>query len=193
MNPVAISTVFRATDRELWLLTAQAGNRRGGLIATCVAEASIAPEMPRVLVGLARHHATWELVTSARQFALHLLALEQLELVWRFGLQSGRDVDKLDGIAWQTSPNGNLVLTDTPGWLECRVEASLDMGDRTLFLAEVLDGGLRDRRPILTMQTLVQTAPADKLQQMRDARARDAAVDVPLIQAWRDKAGEPGM
>src|SRR5581483_8835730 len=110
----------------------------------------------------------------------------------QFGLQSGRDSDKLDVIPWQPSANGNLVLTDTPAWLECRVEASLDMGDRTLFLAEVLDGALRDHRPILTMQTLVRTAPADKLQQMRDNRARDAAIDVPLIQAWRQKAGEPG-
>jgi flavin reductase (DIM6/NTAB) family NADH-FMN oxidoreductase RutF len=185
VDPLVISTVFRATDRELWLLTAQAGDRRGGLIATCVAEASIAPEMPRILVGLARHHATWELVNVGRGFTLHLLAVEQMELVWRFGLQSSRDTDKLDGIALQPSANGNLVLTDTPAWLDCRVETSLDLGDRTLFVAEVLDGGLRDNRPILTMQTLVRTAPADKLQQMRDARARDAAIDGPMIQAWR--------
>jgi flavin reductase (DIM6/NTAB) family NADH-FMN oxidoreductase RutF len=189
---VNLTAVFRATDRELWLLTARAGDRRGGLIATFVSEASIAPEMPRVLVGLARQHATWELVTAARSFALHLLAADQMDLVWRFGLQSGRDSDKLDGIPWQPSANGNLVLTDSPAWLECRVETSFNMGDRTLFLAEVLDGGLRDNRPILTMQTLVRTAPADKLQQMRENRARDAAIDVPLISAWRQTHGEPG-
>ena len=62
MTIASLSAVFRATDRELWLLTSQAGDRRGGLIATCVAEASIVPDMPRVLVCLARHHATSALV-----------------------------------------------------------------------------------------------------------------------------------
>jgi flavin reductase (DIM6/NTAB) family NADH-FMN oxidoreductase RutF len=185
VNAAAISAVFRSTDRELWLLTAQAGDRRGGLIATHVSEASIVPEMPRVVVGVARHHATCELVQSSGCFALHLLAAEQIDLVRRFGLQSGRDVNKLDGIAWQSSATGSPVLADTPGWLDCRVEASLDIGDRTLMVAEVLDGQLRDNRPILTMQTLVRTAPADMLQQMRDVRARDAAIDRPLIEVWR--------
>ncbi len=56
------AALFARTDRELWLLTAAAGGRRGGLIATFVSQASIVPDLPRVVVGLAKQHHTWQLV-----------------------------------------------------------------------------------------------------------------------------------
>ncbi|OAI54803.1 hypothetical protein AYO44_02995 [Planctomycetaceae bacterium SCGC AG-212-F19] len=185
MNLAGISALFRQTDRELWLVTAQSGNRRGGLIATCVSEASIVPELPRVLVGLARQHATWALVQASGAFALHLLAPDQLDRVWRFGMQTGRDMDKLASLPTRIGVSGSPLLTDAPGWLDCRVEARMDGGDRTFFLAQVLDGELADARPVLTMKQLVQLAPPDKLQQLRDDRVHDGAIDAPLIQAWR--------
>src|SRR5438045_1414450 len=95
MDPGAIAGLFAALDREVWLVTAAAGGRRGGLIATFVNQASIVPDLPRVVIGLARQHHTWELVEASGAFALHLLGEEHLDLVWRFGLPSGRIVDKL--------------------------------------------------------------------------------------------------
>src|SRR5438874_504064 len=118
-------------DRELWLVTAQAVGRRGGLIATFVTSASIVPEMPRVLVGLARQHHTWGLVEESGALALHLLGVEHLDWVWRFGLQSGRDGDKFGGLAVETTPAGSPLLVDALAWLDCKVEARLETGDRT--------------------------------------------------------------
>src|SRR2546421_3722034 len=102
--------ILDRTDRELWVVTAQAAGRRGGLIATFVTGASIVPEMPRVLVGLARQHQTWELVERSGVFALHLLGEEHLEWVWRFGLDSGRDADKVAGLTVTATATGNPVL-----------------------------------------------------------------------------------
>jgi flavin reductase (DIM6/NTAB) family NADH-FMN oxidoreductase RutF len=185
VNVAAISALFRQVDREVWLVTAQAGGRRGGLIATCVAQASIVPELPRVFVGLSRQHYTWELVEASGGFALHLLADDQIDWVWRFGVQSGRDHDKFAGFNVRQSPTGNPILSDALGWLDCRVEAKLDSGDRTLYVAEVLDGSLADSRRPLSIKRLIELAKKDKLQQMDDCRNRDAVLDAPLIQAWR--------
>jgi flavin reductase (DIM6/NTAB) family NADH-FMN oxidoreductase RutF len=106
----AASRLFQGLDRELWLVTAQAGPRRGGLIATFVGQASLVPDLPRVLVGLAQQHHTRELVEQSAAFGLHLLGEEHLDWVWRFGLRSGRDVDKLDGLRRARGPAGR------PGW-----------------------------------------------------------------------------
>src|SRR6516225_9780017 len=73
MDSTAASTLIAWLDRELWLVTSQAGDRRGGLIATFVNPASIVADLPRMLVGLARQHHTWEVVEASGAFALHLL------------------------------------------------------------------------------------------------------------------------
>ena len=80
--------------------------------------------MPRVLIGLARQHYTWELVEASGAFALHLMGEEHLEWVWRFGLQSGRDQDKYAGLVFHTAASGSPLLRDALGWLDCRVEAT---------------------------------------------------------------------
>jgi flavin reductase (DIM6/NTAB) family NADH-FMN oxidoreductase RutF len=195
MDGPEISALFADLDRELWLITAQAGVRRGGLIATFVSQASIVPEMPRVLVGVARQHHTWQLIEQARTFALHLLADEHLDLVWRFGLQSGWHGDKLEGLSIGVGKTGSPIWADALAWLEARVEGRLDSGDRTIYLAEVVDGRRQRRAPPLTVKRLLQQAPADKLQELKEQMARDRAVDAAAINAWRQQQGtgsQPG-
>jgi flavin reductase (DIM6/NTAB) family NADH-FMN oxidoreductase RutF len=180
-----IGSIFAQLDREIWLVTAAAGDRRGGLIATFVSQASIASSLPRVAVGLAKHHYTWELIREAGAFGLHLLDENQLDWVWRFGLSSGRNFDKLEGVASERGTSGSPLLTDALAWLDCRVETSLDTGDRTLYLAEVVAGRLRKAAQPLTMRRLLQLAPANRLSELKDQLTRDAAVDAAAIQKWR--------
>jgi flavin reductase (DIM6/NTAB) family NADH-FMN oxidoreductase RutF len=186
MDYAEISALFADLDRELWLATAAAGAHRGGLIATFVSQASIVPELPRVLVGIARQHYTWQLIEQTGTFALHLLGDEHLPWVWRFGLQSGRHGDKLDGIATREGKTGSPLLPGALAWLEARVEGRLDTGDRTIFLGEVLDGQWQRQARPLTLQRLLQLAPSEKLQEMKEQMTRDRAVDAAAIRAWRN-------
>jgi flavin reductase (DIM6/NTAB) family NADH-FMN oxidoreductase RutF len=187
----AASLLFQRLDRELWLVTAQAGARRGGLIATFVGQASIVPELPRVLVGLAKPHHTRELVEQSSAFGLHLLGEEHLDWVWRFGLRSGRDGDKLDGLSVCTGASGAPLLVEARGWVDCRVETRLDTGDRTVYLAEVLDAKAPDPRPILTMSRMIERAPAERRGELQEQFLRDGAVDAAAIRAWRRLASDP--
>jgi flavin reductase (DIM6/NTAB) family NADH-FMN oxidoreductase RutF len=183
--PMSAAAVFERTDRELWIVTARAGERTGGLVATFVNQASIVPELPRVLVGLARRHYTTQLVEASGAFALHLIGERQLEWVWRFGLASGRAVDKLDGLAWHAGATGSPLLDDAVAWLDCRVEAKLDTGDRIVCLAEVVSAGLQSTASPLTMKQLLQQAPRDKLVALKEQLQRDAQIDAEAIRAWR--------
>jgi flavin reductase (DIM6/NTAB) family NADH-FMN oxidoreductase RutF len=188
----AIAQVMMRTDREVWLVTARAGDARAGLIATFVSQASIVPELPRVAVGLAKHHQTWQVVERGHGFVLHLLAEDQADIVWRFGLRSGRDVDKWAGLGWREDAAGGPRLADAPAWLDCRVEASLDTGDRTLYVAEVRAGRVERPVPPLTMRRLIEQAPAERLRVLKDGLIRDAAVDAVAIRAWRERMKEEG-
>jgi len=184
------AALFARTDRELWLLTAAAGGRRGGLIATFVSQASIVPDLPRVVVGLAKQHHTWQLVEASGAFALHLLSEEHLHWVWRFGLQSGRDFDKLASLPVRTGETGSPILIDTLGWLDCRVEARLDTGDRTVYLAEVVRAELLRDEPPLTTRRVLEVAPPARLRELKDQMARDIGIDGAAIRAWRESHHE---
>jgi flavin reductase (DIM6/NTAB) family NADH-FMN oxidoreductase RutF len=185
MDNAGAAEIFRRLDRELWLVTAAAGDRRGGLIATFVSQASIVPGLPRVLLGLARQHQTWELVERSRAFGLHLLDERHLEWVWRFGLGSGRDGDKLEGLAARPGLSGSPLLDDAPSWLDCSVETSLDIGDRTVYVAEVLDARAGPPRRPLTVARMLELAPEDRRGQLAEQMRRDALVDAVAIETWR--------
>lgn len=184
-----IAAVLGRVDPALWVVTARAGVRRGALVATFVSEASIVRDAPRVVVGLARQHHTWELVEESGALALHLIGEDRLDWVWRFGLRSGRDADKLAGLAVRTAVTGAPVLDGALGWLDCRVEARLDAGDRTVYLAAVEAGGLEGRGPTLTVQRMLALAPAERRGEMDRLLARDAAVDRRAIESWRAARG----
>lgn len=187
MNHEAAAELFALTDRELWLITAAAGERRGGLIATFVSHASLVAELPRILVAVAKQHHTWQLIEASGAFAAHLLSEQSLDLVWRFGLASGRESDKFAGLASERAASGSPIVGSTLGWLDCRVETRLDTGDRTVYVAEVLDAKRLLDSPPLTAKRMLALAPPEKRRQLRELRERDSAIDAAAMLAWREK------
>jgi flavin reductase (DIM6/NTAB) family NADH-FMN oxidoreductase RutF len=172
-------------DPPLWLVTAANGARRGGLIATTVARASIVAEMPRQLITIGKRHNTHSLIEGGGAFAMHLVDETQLELVWRFGLQSGREIDKFTGLDFFTGATGSPLLPEALAWFDCRVEARIDSGDRTIYLAAVVDGRLQRAVPPLSTRRFFEIAPADKQEIMSEQYAQDARLDALSIQEWR--------
>jgi flavin reductase (DIM6/NTAB) family NADH-FMN oxidoreductase RutF len=185
-NAAAVS-LFDKLQREIWLLTAADGSRRGGLIASFVCPASIVPALPRVIVGIARQHHTWELIEAGGTFALHLLGEDQLDLVWRFALVSGRTEDKLRELATRPGITGSPIVDGTLGWLDCRVETKLDTGDRTIYLAEVVEAQASAGGTPLTTPRVLALAPPEKRRELKQQFEHDGQVDETLIRAWREQ------
>jgi flavin reductase (DIM6/NTAB) family NADH-FMN oxidoreductase RutF len=178
--------LFASLNREIWLVTAAARGERGGLIATSVSHVSIMPEMPRVLVGIAKMHHTWSLIEKSGAFALHLLGERHLDWVWRFGLRSGRDVAKFEGVAHTTAVTGSPILEGALGWLDCSVEEGFDTGDRTAYLAAVEAARWEGGQP-LTMRRLVEIGPPERLAELRQQTAHDRLVQAEDVRRWRER------
>lgn len=189
MDRTAPPALFAWLDRELWLVTAESGGRRGGLIATFVSQASLTPDLPRVAVGIAQQHHTWELIEASGAFALHLLGQDCLEAVKHFGLRTGREVDKFAGIASGTAYTGSPILDFAVGWLDCQVETRMPAGDRTIYLAQVVDSQVTHYGPPLTFRQLLQIAPSEMLGELKKQVHHDSQVDAQAIRIWRDQNG----
>ena len=187
MDVEQIGKVYAQLDPPLWLVTAADGGRRGGLIATTVAQASIVSELPRQLITIDKRHNTHALIEGSGSFAMHLIDETQLDLVWRFGLQSGRDVNKFAGLAFRAGSTGSPLLPEALAWFDCRVEAHIDSGDRTIYLAAVVDGRLERTDPPLTTNRFFELAPADKQKIMNEQYEHDVRLDAQSIQQWRNE------
>ena len=185
IDHAAISAVFHLYDPPLWLVTAAHAGRRGGLIATSAMRASIVATQPRMLVAIARQHHTWGLIQASGGFALHLLAASDLDAVWRFGLHSGHQQDKFATLPEQMTPAGSPLHPRCAAWLDCRVEETMDTGDRSVYLAAVMGGTLRWSGPILTVATLLRDAPTERRAELNLLYAADQAIDAVAIQTWR--------
>lgn len=172
-------------DRTAWIVTAAAGEEMSGLVATFVNSASLVPALPRLVAGIARHHLTWDLIRRSRSFAAHLIDESQCELIWRFGLESGRHTDKFAGLDWRRGPTGSPLLGSALAWIDCAVEAEFDIGDRTLYVGAGLDGGVNRAGTALTSSRIFELASPDQRQRMDVDRRHDERLDAAAILAWR--------
>lgn len=187
-GPLAdIAAIFRSLDRPVWIVTAACGSQRGGLLATFVQEASIDPEAPRAIAGIAVNHFTHELIAGSGAFAAHLLNSQQAELALPFALESGRDHDKLAGLELRNATTGSPILSAAPAWMDCRVTARFDAGDRTFFLADVVDGAGHVDGPPLTQSQLLTAASPEQRGRLKADMQADIERQKPLLEAWRKR------
>jgi len=191
----AIEQVLKLIDREVWVVTSKAGSRRGGLLATWVQQASLDPARPAMVVGLAPHHSTCELIAESGAFVLHLIAADQISLAMNFAIGSGRNRDKLAGLELRTAVTGMPILRECLAWLDCRVIERCDTGDRIYFWADAVSGGrtlaARDteNRP-LGEREFFAAATAEQKQALRGNLWADIETQRTMVECWRARVAE---
>ena len=129
---------------NLWSPIAAVSSRWQGKdnaqICVSIGGASIVAERPRIITQIYKTNHSHEMIMGSGAFALNFLRADQLDWIDRFGMCSGRDRDKLEGLDYKAGETGSPLLADCWGWLDCRVVNAMDGGDLTCFLAEVVDG-----------------------------------------------------
>ncbi len=124
--------------------------RYNAQLCLSIGGASIVPERPRVVTQIYKTNQSREMIMGSGAFALNFPRAEQLDWIDRFGMHSGRDLDKLEALDFEAGATGSPLLSDCWGWLDCRVVNAMDGGDMTCFLAEVVDGHtISDAQPLI--------------------------------------------
>lgn len=181
----AVGGVLQSLQHNLWIVTAADGDRRGGLVATWVMQASLDTNPGIMVISLAMNHFTRELVDASHAFSLHVIGQRHATLAVRFATKSGRDIDKLSGVACSVGATGAPRLDDVLGWLDCHVIARMSSGDRVYYWAEVVaGGGPMDEPPLTDMQWLSQLDDEDLLL-LQAGRNNDIRLHRPLFDQWR--------
>jgi flavin reductase (DIM6/NTAB) family NADH-FMN oxidoreductase RutF len=150
-----------------------------------VNNASLVPALPRLIAGIGRHHHTWALIQRSHAFAAHLLREDRADLFWRFGIGSGRDANKFADLRWHPGSTGSPVLDEALAWVDCAVETELDIGDRTIFVAAIVEGGVNGSGRAMTANHLLHLASDEQRRRLDEERRRDETLDANAILSWR--------
>jgi len=143
-----ISHAERRIVHGVYVISTKHEDRINAMTAAWVSRASFDPPLVTISVGKTRF--THDMIKGSGVFAVNVLSPDVISTARHFGLKSGRKTDKFAGVEYFTSVTGSPILKDCVAWMDCTVVTACDAGDHTLFIGEVLDGGvLREGAPTL--------------------------------------------
>ncbi|MBI2963471.1 MAG: flavin reductase [Deltaproteobacteria bacterium] len=149
MDADAKKTVLRMIPYGLYVLT---GESREGRVAAAtvnwVTQASFVP--PLVAVGVRADSSAHEIIKSAGAFALNVMAKGQNRLAFTFFKTLERDGDTIGGEKFSVGKTGAPIFAAAAAFAECRLVETVEKGDHSLFVGEVVEAGLTtaiDGRP----------------------------------------------
>ena len=144
-------------DYPMYVVTARAGEGRGGCLVGFTTQTSIDP--PRFLACISKTNATARAVNDATHVAVHLLAPDDMDLAHLFGEESEDWADKFARCDWHDGPYDVPVLDGSPAWFVGEILDRLDVGDHVgLLLAPAATGG-HATGDVLTFQQVKDLDP----------------------------------
>ncbi len=101
----------------------------------------ITSEPIRVAISLNKQNLTHVYVEKSSLFSISILEKDvPMKFIGNFGFKSGRDINKFNGVAYETLKNDLPAVTDySLGYIAAKVINKLDVGTHTIFVGEVFD------------------------------------------------------
>ena len=112
----------------LYLVTARENGRDNGCIINTFSQQTDTPL--KVSITINKENLTAEMIDKTGEFTISILSEKAtFEMFRRFGMQSGRDVNKFEGIETVRTPNGLLRLANgLNAYTCCKVINKIDLG-----------------------------------------------------------------
>lgn len=122
------------------VLSALAEGREGAMTATAM---YVSQKPPLLAVSVSRTFATYQLIEKSKEFAVNVIADNQLELSKKFGSTHGFEVSKFRDLGIETEPASKIQAPLVSGCfasIECQVKTSLweVEGNHAIYIAEVV-------------------------------------------------------
>lgn len=109
-------------------------------------------EPPLLALSVENDSKSLPMIQRSRKFTVNVLHSGQRDLAGKLGKSAIYHPEKLADIAYTLGTNGCPLLTSELAWVACEVRHSMEAGDSTLFVAEVVDVGMVDEGQPLTMK-----------------------------------------
>ncbi|MGD8692586.1 MAG: flavin reductase, partial [Syntrophobacterales bacterium] len=134
--------LFRSLSSGVYIVTVEDQGQLNGVTTPWVTQLSYDP--PMVMVAISPLRKCHEMITNSGQFAVNVLASGQVDVASRFGLTTGREMDKFEGVVPERTPAGNPLLSNVVAYIDCELMKTVAVGDHSLFVGEVIGAEVLD-------------------------------------------------
>lgn len=143
MDAQAKRTALRAITYGLYVVSSREGDRVAAACINWLTQTSFEP--PLVALGVKSDSETHAVISSTGTLAINVLAHDQFDIAKSFFRPTEVEGTSMNGFEFENGPaTGSPLLLDAPYWWEARVTDTVSRGDHTLFVAEVIEAGVRD-------------------------------------------------
>ena len=125
--------------------TLDAEHRDVGMTVSAFCSVSLKPPLVQICVD--HESSLYAALLASTRSGVSILAAEQEALSRRFA--TAESTRRFDGIGYRRGESGVILLDDALAHLECRIVASHEVGDHTMFVGEVESASARSARPLL--------------------------------------------
>jgi len=145
IDPDSFRSVLGRFASGITVVTTRDGDRDVGMTVSAFCSVSLRPPLVQVCVD---HETSLHAALRHNQrYGVSILAADQEALSRRFS--TAGSTRRFDGIGYRRGESGMVLLDDALAHLECRIVASHEAGDHTIFVGEVESASARGARPLL--------------------------------------------
>ena len=127
----------------LYVVGSRAGERRNGMTINWVSQVSFEPKL--LAISVEKTAFTHELISGGQVFALNTVSREDRAIVRKFTkpVEVDPDAMTLNGFPFHDGLTGAPILDQAPAYVDCEVRQTVDVGNHSLFIGEVVDAGFQ--------------------------------------------------
>jgi flavin reductase (DIM6/NTAB) family NADH-FMN oxidoreductase RutF len=176
--------IFQLVDHEIFVISTRHEQKINGQIATWIIKASLAPEPLRIMAVISPFNYTYQLIKKSKIFTVQLLTTSQIDLVPLFGLKSGKDINKFEGLKFYDSKSGLPVLEDICGFVECKTVQEIELGDRIILIADVFHSDFFKEKTPLLKSFVLRNSNKEIQNQLQNKMLQDGLRDQKLMKLF---------
>jgi flavin reductase (DIM6/NTAB) family NADH-FMN oxidoreductase RutF len=150
LDPQRKKQVLRTFTYGLYAVSCASEGEVNAFTANWLSQVSFEP--PLVAVSIENNTKSLPMILRSCKFLINVYREGDRELAGKLGKSALAHPEKLSSIAYTSGPGGAPILSDALAWVACEVRQTIETGDSTLLVAEVVDVGMQGEGQALTMQ-----------------------------------------
>ena len=152
MDPDAKKKVLRQITYGMYVVGSAADGEISASTVNWLSQASFAP--PIVMVGVKTDSGLFTAVKKSNSFAVSVLSADQKQFAEDFFRPSKVEGNLVNGHPFKPGVTGAPILDEVYSYFECKVTGSIDQGDHSVIVGEVIEAeSRRDDKPLVMWET----------------------------------------